>query len=522
MATRTRPRELAEQPAKGMFIASLLVVVLATTLPFDFSSEDVIHKLFRFFAFGIKEPGFLDDVIRNVLLFVPLGFSTANLTQTRHSTAKARFAAVMIVCFSSSIAVEVLQLFLPGRISSLADVISNSFGAFLGFLCYRRWGVTVVGVGSTLREKILERNRGRRLALCFCGYTAVLLLVSILLQNASTIRGWDPAYTLVLGNEHTADRPWRGNITELIIADKAISEGEVAQVLSGMGRSALPATSLLAEYELKGDGPYRDRTEHLPELRWEGRNAHAQGEAGVSLAPDHWLETETPVTFLTRRILQTSEFTLCVTTGSADVNQTGPARIVSVSTDPYNRNFTLGQEGNDLIFRLRTLATGKNGTDPELVIPNVFSDAALHRILITYSGSNFRAYLDSLGNQYSLEFNPGLTIFTRLFPATDRIKASTLRSTSYKLLYDGLVFTPLGFLLALGTIGLNRHIVLQGAMVCVGLVLPPVLLETSLAGISRRGMKAENILLDVAITLAAMWLFARRGASSLQAETTGQ
>jgi hypothetical protein len=386
MTTRTRPGGLAEQWTKGLFITSRLFVLIATTFPFDFSSEDVIHKLFRFFAFEVKDPGFLNDATKNVLLFVPLGFSTAHLMQTRHSTAKARFAAVMIVSSSSSIAVEVLQLFLPGRISSLAGVMTNSFGAFLGFLCYRRWGAAIVGIGSALREKILECNRGRRLAFYFSGYTTALLLMSILLQKASTIRGWDPAYTLVVGNEHTADRPWRGDIADLIIADRAISEDEVAQLLSGVGQSALPATSLLAEYELKGDGPCRDRTRHLPELHWEGKNPHAQEETGVSLAPDHWLETETPVTFLTRRILETSEFTLCITVATADINQTGRARIVSVSTDPYNRNFTLGQDGNDLVFRLRTLATGKNGTDPELVISNVFSDTAPHRILITYAG----------------------------------------------------------------------------------------------------------------------------------------
>jgi hypothetical protein len=336
--------------------------------------------------------------------------------------------------------------------------------------------------------------------------------VSILLQKASTIRGWDPAYTLILGNEHTADRPWRGHITNLIIADRAISEDEIAQVLSGVNQFALPATSVLAEYELKGDGPYRDRTGHLPDLRWEGKNPHAQEGAGVSLAPDHWLETETPATILTRRILESSEFTLAITTASAEITQTGPARIISVSKDPYNRNFTLGQERNDLIFRLRTLATGKNGTNPELVISNVFSDTEPHRILIAYDGSNFQAYVDSLENQYSLELNPGLTIFSRLFPTPGGIEVSAVRSAVYRLLYDGLMLTPLGFLLAIGTIGLNRHVALQGVIITVGVVLPPVLLEASLAGISRRGMKAENIVLDMAIILAARWLFTRRNA----------
>jgi outer membrane protein assembly factor BamB len=45
--------------------------------------------------------------------------------------------------------------------------------------------------------------------------------------------------------------------------------------------------------------------------------------------------------------------------------QTGPARIVSFSSDGYSRNFTIGQEGDELILRLRTTRTGTNGMKPE-------------------------------------------------------------------------------------------------------------------------------------------------------------
>ena len=41
--------------------------------------------------------------------------------------------------------------------------------------------------------------------------------------------------------------------------------------------------------------------------------------------------------------------------------QTGPARIVSLSADTGAQNFTLGQEGSDIEFRLRTPVSGRNG-----------------------------------------------------------------------------------------------------------------------------------------------------------------
>jgi hypothetical protein len=53
-------------------------------------------------------------------------------------------------------------------------------------------------------------------------------------------------------------------------------------------------------------------------------------------------------------------------------NQVGPARILSLSWDPYLRNLTLGQDGDSLVLRLRTPATDENGM-PELRIPNTLS-----------------------------------------------------------------------------------------------------------------------------------------------------
>lgn len=46
----------------------------------------------------------------------------------------------------------------------------------------------------------------------------------------------------------------------------------------------------------------------------------------------------------------------------ANLTQNGPTRIVSLSQDTLNRNFTLGQEGGEYQVRLRTSATSTNGT----------------------------------------------------------------------------------------------------------------------------------------------------------------
>lgn len=41
--------------------------------------------------------------------------------------------------------------------------------------------------------------------------------------------------------------------------------------------------------------------------------------------------------------------------------QKGPARIITLSTDPFNRSFTVGQELNNYDFRFTTSGTNKNG-----------------------------------------------------------------------------------------------------------------------------------------------------------------
>jgi hypothetical protein len=55
--------------------------------------------------------------------------------------------------------------------------------------------------------------------------------------------------------------------------------------------------------------------------------------------------------------------------------QTGPARIMTLSLDPGRRDFTIGQEAADLILRLRTPVSSLNGTvdhAPAARVPNVF------------------------------------------------------------------------------------------------------------------------------------------------------
>jgi VanZ family protein len=76
------------------------------------------------------------------------------------------------------------------------------------------------------------------------------------------------------------------------------------------------------------------------------------------------------------------------------LDQGGPARIVSFSRDAATRNFTLGQAGNGLSFRLRTTETDDNGLHPSLLIQDIFEAGRMQHFVLTYDGERVRLYTD--------------------------------------------------------------------------------------------------------------------------------
>jgi hypothetical protein len=87
-------------------------------------------------------------------------------------------------------------------------------------------------------------------------------------------------------------------------------------------------------------------------------------------------------------------FSLEVSIVPANNQQRGPARIVSYSLNPNYRNFTLGQQGMDLIMRMRTKNTNLNGMDPELVVQDVFTRIEPLHIVVSYNFEEQRVYVN--------------------------------------------------------------------------------------------------------------------------------
>jgi VanZ family protein len=116
-------------------------------------------------------------------------------------------------------------------------------------------------------------------------------------------------------------------------------------------------------------------------------------ENGVEFALVSEIRSKVPNDKFNNELISGDGLSIEVWASTGDYQQKGPARIVSYSFDPYFRNFTLGQEGSDLIFRLRTEETDLNGF-PETTLKNVFLSPAPYHIVVTYDFHIERIYVN--------------------------------------------------------------------------------------------------------------------------------
>jgi hypothetical protein len=80
----------------------------------------------------------------------------------------------------------------------------------------------------------------------------------------------------------------------------------------------------------------------------------------------------------------------------ANTAQDGPARIVTLSADPHNRNFTLGQDEDTYDVRLRTTTTDENGR-PSLAAPDGSLSTGLTHVVYTRDASGTaKIYVDGV------------------------------------------------------------------------------------------------------------------------------
>lgn len=124
-------RPVSPVPALVFLAAVVAFIVYGSLFPFDFTSEG--QSLDHFFAeshiFANRS-----DAIDNFILFLPLGVAV----HLAFRSAAARSVAALLAVLVLALGIQLVQLYLPSRIASVADAFWNTVGLGVGLLVAAR------------------------------------------------------------------------------------------------------------------------------------------------------------------------------------------------------------------------------------------------------------------------------------------------------------------------------------------------------------------------------------------------
>ncbi len=347
-------------PLPAWFPLYLLLVLAATLSPFEL--QCAVHP--------IKwSPGGVSDLVRNVLLFVPLGLALGRQPAW----------AVALLAAALSGGIELAQRWLP-RDPGAWDVLMNTTGAVLGHRLHRVLPAPTV------------RLRPATLALAAGLLTATLASIPGVRPN--DFSNW-ASYPLLVGNEASGDRPWAGGLRALAVYDRPLDPGSATA--TGMEppswREGGPELwiSFAAPRAARLDGPAGATPRPEP---WSAELASRLDGEGLRLAGPPWRLPEVVATHLLERLRATGQLSVWLRVRPDDLSAVGPARILSFSKDVENRNFTVGQLERDVVFRVRTPTTGDNGNRPQVRTSGDPLDLEEHTILAVFDGHRSRVHVD--------------------------------------------------------------------------------------------------------------------------------
>ena len=90
---------------------------------------------------------------------------------------------------------------------------------------------------------------------------------------------------------------------------------------------------------------------------------------------------------------QNNQLTLECLVTTENLDQSGPARIISFSNDATHRNFTFGQDGSSFAVRIRTPRTGTNALGGEFAFGKIEMGKPTH-VIVSYFEGNVYCYIN--------------------------------------------------------------------------------------------------------------------------------
>ncbi len=115
-----------------------------------------------------------------------------------------------------------------------------------------------------------------------------------------------------------------------------------------------------------------------------------------------------PAAKLFDALTATNEITMEAWIIPSNTTQVGPARVMTYSVDTGNRNFTLGQDGDNYQIRLRTPETGNNGFNPVVdTNDGTLATELTHVVYTRAADGTVNVYLNNENVEISVDTLPG-------------------------------------------------------------------------------------------------------------------
>ena len=158
------------------------------------------------------------------------------------------------------------------------------------------------------------------------------------------------------------------------------------------------SNSLLVLYDFQESaGPIvKDKSEvgKPLDLRIGDMKAVRRAAGTLDVKSETVIRSEKPANKIIEAVRKSGAITIEAWVVPAKTNQSGPARIVSLSDSANARNFTLGQDGDHFDVRFRTTKTNTNGI-PSVASPNKSLTTRLtHVVYVRDRSGKSRLYLD--------------------------------------------------------------------------------------------------------------------------------
>jgi hypothetical protein len=328
-----------------LLLPSIALIVAATMIP-----AGLRHPSLAF----VEDQFSPSDFINNIILYMPLGIALGGTSLIR----------AFLFGLSLSTCAEVLQLGYINRVPSFVDIAGNTCGAVAGYLVAKPFVKRADGPRS------LVLHRGVAVAAI---PIAILGTLAILPHHTkSDFSNWNPTFHVAVGNELTQDRPWSGTVSEFAIYPVAMTPQQINELA---GQATSSGTDRITR-KVSPEAPIVERI-----------------HPAVSTTRPGLLSQQEELK-LYDTLVSRNQFTLVVLMRTNNLEQTGPARIVTYSRDEFSRNFTLAQIRNTLTFRLRTPSSGPNGANPALYTGPVLKRNTPAFVAAVYDGRFSSLYVD--------------------------------------------------------------------------------------------------------------------------------